>query len=154
VEESHTRLLAETGETALLTLSARVVLSAVLARDLGRLDEALAHSEGALRIAEETFRAPSQYTEVFRVRYGKILTLLGRYEEAERALLAARAVLLGLHTARGPYTLKATKGLAQLYESWGRDRDAAHWVSVLETSTAAPVEASARIAPEGADEDG
>jgi len=132
----------ELGPDAPSTLSARVVLGAALA-DLGRADEAIEHAEAAVRLADEHLVGPYRpYVHVFRVRLGSTLRIVGRLDDAERELLAARAGLVEVYGERGPFAEQAAKALIEVYEARGDAREAARWRETLAVTTATPVEAS------------
>jgi hypothetical protein len=95
--------------------------------DLDRLEEALEHSTAAVRVAERALEEGSPQTLLFRVRHGVVLTRMGRLAEAEQELLSAHAGLVVQHGEDGPYTRRAARALAELYESWGRRSELACW---------------------------
>ena len=100
---------------------------------LGRLH----HDRGDLAAAERFYRetvaiftgqfGPAFLTTIqHRQELADVLVEQGRYREAEQMLLADQAAVQG----RGPEhrTVQATRRrLAQLYEAWGRPRDAARY---------------------------
>jgi len=94
----------------------------------------LAGGESALRTCIEAFLAlPLSLTEeqiqvgrALRAR-GDCLARMGRYEDAEDALLEAHTLLSAACGERHGLALRARDGLAALYARWGRAQDAEIW---------------------------
>jgi len=93
---------------------------ATVLRSRGRCAEAEPLLDRALRLERGAW--PADHARVIRVQrlLGACLVDLGRFEDAEAPLLAARGALL---EARGPadsLTLEVADDLSRLYEAWGR----------------------------------
>jgi len=76
---------------------------------------------------------------------GRCLTQLGRFEEAERLLIASSRVLQAARGARYATTQAAVNGLADLYEASGKPGDAARQRSSLPPISAGAVRAVGRV---------
>ena len=73
-------------------------------------------------------------TGTYLSSYGKTLTRLARYEEAEHLLLEAHQILSAARGDDDKYTVEAARALADLYDSWheadpeaGHDSKTARW---------------------------
>jgi len=85
---------------------------------------------GALRIRERAFPPGDWRIGVPRSLLGETLTALGRYDEAERLLIDARAALKDIPGQQGREAEATRTRLATLYEAWGRpDKAAAYRVA-------------------------
>jgi eukaryotic-like serine/threonine-protein kinase len=104
---------------------------AVLLMDRQRPAEAEPLLREAVTGAEATLGPGHWFTAAFRRNHGKSLTLLARYPEAERELLAAYE---SLKTSRGDSsreTQAAVRRLVALYEAWKRPAQAAAYKARL-----------------------
>lgn len=61
------------------------------------------------------------------VELGRCLTALGRFADAERELLEAHQLFIEAVGATDSRTARARRGLAELYNAWGRPDDAARY---------------------------
>ena len=64
-------------------------------------------------------------------KYGRCLTGLERFEEAEKALLEAKEILTATVGAEHGQTQKVIPNLAELYEAWGKPEKAAELNGLL-----------------------
>jgi tetratricopeptide (TPR) repeat protein len=97
--------------------------------DLGRPREAEASFRESLRLRAEALPEDHWLIASSKSALGACLTAQGRYTEAEVVLLEAYS---GLEAARGPSherTLDTAGHLAELYRTWGRNDEAAEWLS-------------------------
>ena len=144
---AYEELVEVVGPTGLYALSARTIVSGALA-DLDQLDASLEHAAAAVETACETLGEENRFTYMFRVRHGRTLTLLGRFDEARSQLQTAYDGLIGLHSERSPYVKTSVEALVKLYEAWDRPEELAAWGGKLREmegppETGAPGEASA-----------
>jgi non-specific serine/threonine protein kinase/serine/threonine-protein kinase len=93
--------------------------------DAGRSAEAAPVFETVLSAMRDLYGAEHWAVANARSLYGLCLTRLGRYEESEKELLAAHAVLAAQGVADRANVAAAR--LAALYAAWQRPDDAARW---------------------------
>jgi len=96
-----------------------------------KLQDALEVLAATVADAEQVLPADNWRLAVFRQHQGIVLRKLRRFEEAETALQAARAVLekaLGTDNERTRFNWAE---FAALYEAWGRPDEAAKWRSKM-----------------------
>jgi serine/threonine protein kinase/Tfp pilus assembly protein PilF len=111
------------GEENFITLDAMVALAGVRTAQ-GHADEAEPVLAGALAAARKTLPATAPEIGHALLKYGRCLTALGRYREAEAALLESSSNL----TASSPvHAAQAATSLAELYARWGKQPEAAEW---------------------------
>jgi hypothetical protein len=89
--------------------------------------------------------------------HGWTLLKLGRYEEAERSLLAAHENLHAALGAQDRRLISPTKGLIELYEIWDKPDQAAQWRARLTDhtteTTAQAISGEGAVTPQGQDVD-
>ena len=73
------------------------------------------------------------FTGVFLSQYGRCLTNLGRFEEAETALLEAYEIIEPALKPGHSQRTEAVQNLVTLYETWGRPDDSQLWERRLST---------------------
>ena len=64
-------------------------------------------------------------------KYGRCLTALRRYREAETALLEAHAILLQVVGPEHTQTERVVRNLGELHDAWGRPEQADSWRAKL-----------------------
>ena len=67
------------------------------------------------------------YTGVFLSQYGRCLTNLGRFEEAEGALLEAWGIIEPVLDPEHSQRVEAVQNLVMLYQRWDRPLDSQAW---------------------------
>jgi eukaryotic-like serine/threonine-protein kinase len=92
-----------------------------------QVEEALEVLTATIADAEQVLPADNWRLAVFRQHRGLVLCKLRRFEEAERALAAARAVLEKTLGPTDQRTRSNWEMTADLFEAWGRNQDAAQW---------------------------
>ncbi|MCG3161297.1 MAG: Serine/threonine-protein kinase PknD [Acidobacteria bacterium] len=110
---------------------------AAIPAGLGMLSKALIvagrphHAAPFLQEAMEKYRkqnnASSNYSSAAAGILGECLTLLKRYEEAERLLNASYDGLKPIRGAQSPEMVEARQRLVKLYDAWGRPEQAARF---------------------------
>ena len=115
------------GEGDMITVVAKQHFATVL-DDSGSSEQAAELYPQIIEVLESTYGGDHWQVANARNRYGLCLLRLGRFQQAERELLEAHAVL----DAAGfqDRALLAVQRLATLYEATGRDADAARWRSL------------------------
>lgn len=98
-------------------------------QELNRLDEALAAFDEAVAIAEQAVPHGHIMPVFFRVNRAACLTRLGRFEESERALLAAYESLSRLAGADHRRTKRAAQYLGDCYTAQNLPKQAAIWTA-------------------------
>ncbi|UCC32655.1 MAG: serine/threonine protein kinase [Phycisphaerales bacterium] len=114
----------------------------------GRLEEAEALLRDAVATAEHL--GPDGFCQISRLRchFGRCLTDLERYEEAEEQLLAAYEGESAMRGDEHRYTREAVANLAHLYESSGRpDKAAKYRAALSEQESAEPTEPEVKVPP-------
>jgi len=99
-----------------------------------RLDDAEKLAREALAIRLENLGASSPATLASQVALADILRskkAWSLYPEAEELLLSARAAAILARGNHDPGAARATQGLVQLYEAWGKTAESARWRSTL-----------------------
>jgi len=86
----------------------------------------------AVSLSEGFFGATDWRAATLRMKYGRCLTELKRFSEAEALLLGSYPVLREEFGAQHDRTRKAVEHLAALYESWGKTERAAEYRAVLD----------------------
>ncbi len=103
------------------------------------LDEGETAAAGSLLTAAiETLRPMSQddpRTAVAESVWGRYLAALGRYDEAERSLLASYRRLRRLKGGDDEATRDAARRVAALYQALGQDDEAAAWQAAEKART-------------------
>jgi tetratricopeptide (TPR) repeat protein len=104
---------------------------AVAIHGQGRFEEAEALLRDAVEIAERL--GLDGYCEIPTLRrdFGRCLTDLGRYEDAEEQLLAAYEGESAMRGDEHRYTREAVANLVHLYEAWGKPDKGAEWRAKL-----------------------
>jgi len=103
-------------------------------RDLGRLDESEQLHRQAIAIAETRGMKDSPELADYHAQLGACLTLQKRFEEAEKELLAAFAVLKP-HVAKNDRRARTTvRNLANLYTAWDKPDQANAMKALLPTT--------------------
>jgi serine/threonine-protein kinase len=92
--------------------------------DLGRLEDARARLDRALRLRQAQYGPDDWHTAEARLSWGAWLGRAGRRAEGEAELLRARAAVEGKSRRLERETARL---LAELYDAWGRPADAAAW---------------------------
>ena len=89
--------------------------------DLARVEAAAAEPllRRALLIDQRAFRAGDWRIAAIESLLGEALTALGRYDEAERVLVAAREDLKDAPGREGLFARQNRVRLAALYKAWG-----------------------------------
>jgi hypothetical protein len=104
-------------------------------KDLGNLYLTRGRAEPLLAQAVQSARRalpPGDWNVGVALRdHGRCLTSLGRYAEAEAALLEAHATLSDGRGAEDSGTVEAANGLVELYEAWEKQGKAVQWRSKL-----------------------
>jgi len=125
-------LYLEDYEASVRTLGEEHPETLVSATNLGSTYLALKRFDDAAHLLERTVAnsrkvlGPGHYGTGFALcAYGDSLTGLGRYAEAEAALLEARGILLAMFGAGDPNLSRSENALIRLYEQTGRTEDAA-----------------------------
>ena len=118
------------GEEHPRTLTSMNNLASVY-RDQGRFAEAEAQYAAAVAGARRTVPKGHWYTGVFLSGQGFCLTSLARYEEAEAGLREAHQILAASLGPQHEATIKTIKRLADLYDAWGKPREADQWRAKL-----------------------
>jgi non-specific serine/threonine protein kinase/serine/threonine-protein kinase len=90
----------------------------------GDCDRALPFFEEAIAVSERMHGQDHPDTENPRSHLGACLTELGRYREAEAALLTAYPVIQAQLGDEHPWTTRTADRLVALYEAWGRPEQA------------------------------
>jgi hypothetical protein len=105
---------------------------AVTLLEAGRPDEALAE---LTRVGAALARKPSPTLRAaYERNLGRTLLQLRRFEEAERALLAAHELYKSDPNPRA--NDKTAARLVELYLAWNKPADAARWASTTRPTTA------------------
>ena len=104
---------------------------------LGRLDEAEATVQQALRIRRAKFPETSIPVSLSRLRLGQILTAEKRYPEADAELRAAAANLAAAG-ADNTFRQNAIKARIALYDAWGKKAEARAQEALLAESATRP----------------
>ncbi len=121
--ETQRRILGDDHDDTILTMGN---LSAVYRRR-ERADDAERLSSEAVERCSRTMGATHALCCQMLRHHGESLTMLGRYEEAERELLVAHAGLADALGADHPDLGTMRRALRELYEEWGRPDEAAAW---------------------------
>ncbi|MHC4100727.1 MAG: tetratricopeptide repeat protein [Planctomycetota bacterium] len=103
-----------------------------LYRDEGRYEEAALLHEEAIASARRVLPEGHYYHGVFGYHFGKTLTKLGRYVEADLALTEAYGMLSSSVGDDHPRTIDTAKALVELHEAWGKPEQAAEYQALLE----------------------
>jgi serine/threonine protein kinase/tetratricopeptide (TPR) repeat protein len=114
------------GERHRYTLNTRANLAAAILLS-GRAEEAAALAGEAVQAEREIGLTDAALQGAALVTWGRALTELGRFQEAEAPLLEAYEIqedALGAEHAR---TRKAIEALVALYEAWGMEEQAVEW---------------------------
>jgi tetratricopeptide (TPR) repeat protein len=101
------------------TILAENDLSLLLCRH-GKANEGTELAKEALETARRALPAGHPFLGAFQRDYGRCLTALGRFAEAERELLAGYETLRTTDGAGSPSVRSAARRLVELYEKWGR----------------------------------
>ena len=109
------------------TVTRQLLALALLAESRQALDEADRLYGEALRIADASLPRDHYIPIFLRARHGDLLTRLGRFPEAEAALLAAYEGCVALLGEMHFNTRHMAELLADLYAAQSRPEDAAHW---------------------------
>ena len=86
----------------------------------GKAEEGAALAKEALETARRALPSGHPFLGEFQRDYGRCLTALGRWADAERELLAAYDALRTAGGAAGPGVRSAARRLVELYDKWGR----------------------------------
>ncbi len=124
-EEGVDRLLAQEG-------------LALALHGLGRLEEAEVIFREVVETSQRVFTTGLLYLPAFQAHFGRCLTDLNRFEEAELQLLTAYEAEMAMRGEAHKNTRKVIEHLANLYEKWGKPEQAAKWRAKLPTATPAP----------------
>lgn len=106
------------GESHLNTLHADNDLATLLVK-INRPAEAEAIYERILATSFDESPHAAIARAIFQTGYGRCLTALGRYADAEAQLTAAQTALEDTQWATGAYGREVLNALVELYESWG-----------------------------------
>ena len=120
------RTLGPTHPNALTTLNNL----AGLLRDHDRPTEAIELYRELLRLADEALPKGHWYRFLFQSGLGRSLALAGRYEDAERELLASSAGLTGSLGAGHTRVQNVRDYLVEFYTAWGKPERAAEFRDV------------------------
>ncbi len=112
------------------TLASQQNLAAVLGSE-GKPDEAEVLLSDALSTAEGALPEGHWYVPWIRSNYGQFLVVSKRFEEAEAQLERSYGEFMTALGARNEYTANAVRGLAMLYEAWGKPEQAARYRALL-----------------------
>jgi serine/threonine protein kinase len=85
----------------------------------GKAEEGAALAKEALETARRALPPGHRFLGEFQRDYGRCLTALGRWADAERELLPAYAALRTANGAASPSVRSAARRLVELYEKWG-----------------------------------
>lgn len=102
-----------------------------LLRDLGRPEEAEALGAEAVRGARRSLPQRHLPAALYLTSYGKTLTQLERFGDAEAALLEAREILEHAFDAKHFYYFRTAHALVKLYDAWGKPDKAARYREML-----------------------
>ena len=94
---------------------------------LGRLEEAEVAFREVVETSEHVYTSGFCYLPVFQAHFGRCLTDLNRFEEAERQLLAAYAGEMAMRGEQHKNTRQVVANLVHLYETWDKPDEAAEW---------------------------
>ena len=95
--------------------------------DAGLAARGISHAEAAWRIRSAVTSPDDVLALSFRRHLGDVLLHAGRFEDAERHLLASHDRLRELRGDDHFATRRARGNVAALYEAWGRPAEAARW---------------------------
>ncbi len=93
----------------------------------GDFEQAAVVLEGAAESARRALPETHLQRGIATGNYGKALTRLQRFDEAERALLEAQGVFESTVGSSHAYSRVNAKELADLYDAWNRTEEAAAW---------------------------
>src|SRR5262249_8949841 len=96
--------------------------------------ECLQDAEGVLAdIVDGAMRSRNDHLGEFLLPHGRLLRMLGRYSDAEVALLMATDAELSVSQHKGASSLQSIgTAFADLYKAWGKPEQAAMWSMSLE----------------------
>jgi non-specific serine/threonine protein kinase/serine/threonine-protein kinase len=114
------------GERHRYTLNTRANLAAAILLS-GRAEEAAALAGEAVQAEREIGLTDAALQGAALGTWGRALTELGRFQEAEAPLLEAYEIQEGALGAEHARTRKAVGALVALYEAWGMEERAAEW---------------------------
>jgi hypothetical protein len=98
---------------------------------LDRLEEGHALLVEALEGVRATLPREHLFTGFTTRKSGACLTRLGRYEQAQNALLEAHEILVSTVGEENPQTLKAVANLVELYDAWNKPSESERWRNEL-----------------------
>ena len=105
---------------------------------LDEYEEAAALFAKALEFDPDGLTLGSQRSAQMASAYGRLLTTMGRYDEAESRLLAALGVLERDVRPDDPRARRTRAFLAELYDAWGRPAKAVEYRAQLAESEEPP----------------
>ncbi len=121
----------------------------------GQLEEAEALGAEAVAGAGKSYPAGHRCIGAFLAAYGKTLTLLKRYAEAEEALMEGQTILASQFGIAHRRTTKSMQALVDLYTAWhtaeqghGYDAKAAEWRAKLPVADRTKLSEQWRPSPE------
>ena len=88
--------------------------------------------------SQRVFTTGLCYLPAFQAHFGRCLTDLNRFEEAEPQLLTAYEGEMAMRGEAHKNTRKVIEHLAHLYEMWDKPEQAAQWRAKLPTANPAP----------------
>ena len=97
-----------------------------------RTSEADALLDEIIEKAKEALPEGHWRMGTYLAQHGRCLTKLARYEEAEDALFQAHGIPVESFGAERPKTLTVATALTELYNAWGKPREAAKWSPPLD----------------------
>ncbi|MEL7473350.1 MAG: tetratricopeptide repeat protein, partial [Planctomycetota bacterium] len=113
-----------------------LMAAGLAARDARRSELALERYAEAVEVAERVPDAPDRYAGYAIGSTGFALMDLGRFDEAEAALLEGRERLVAAEGETHAYVKSITRHLVRLYERTERAREAERWQARLVASAA------------------
>jgi len=96
-----------------------------------RFEEAEVLMAATVSAGREALPAGHSYLGAYLTTHGQVLRHLSRFDDAERALLEARNILVAALGPSHQRTLKATKELVELYDAWAKPEEADRWRAEL-----------------------
>ena len=103
-------------------------------RPVGRMEQAEVIFREVVETSQRVFTTGLLYLPAFQVHFGRCLTDLNRFEEAEPQLLVAYEREMAVRGEAHKNTRKAIERLAHLYEMWDKPEQASQWRAKLPTA--------------------
>ena len=92
-----------------------------------RFEDSATLLEKTAAVAVKTFSKDDSFFCGFRLLYGKCLTQLERYEDAEAQLLDSHALVVKLWGAKDRRARIVADELVTLYDAWHKPQEAQNW---------------------------